>query len=301
MRVQLQTLKYFIALAQYKSFTDAASACFISQPALSRAIAGLEKELGCTIVQRGKTVELTPAGEVLLAEAKRILRQLDGLGKRVRAAAHTQQTLLLGYTAYGLLNAFRQNNRALLDGLCGSGVRLETVYDATPAIKQRLLNGELDAALLPESCVWDLPHCRTCVVSTLCSKIMVPRGHPLFGRDILSMRELAKEKFVFFSRDDMPMVFARHMSMCREAGFSPEIAGYGRKLGDVIDLLHQYGAVSIANCAFDYAASQDLRLLDLQENHPSQLVLAIRAQQTSPQMLRLFDQLTQTGMNAPRR
>ena len=42
MRVQLQTLKYFIALAQYKSFTDAASACFISQPALSRAIAGLE-------------------------------------------------------------------------------------------------------------------------------------------------------------------------------------------------------------------------------------------------------------------
>ena len=41
----LQMLEYFIALAEYGSFTDAAGACFVSQPALSRAIASLENEL----------------------------------------------------------------------------------------------------------------------------------------------------------------------------------------------------------------------------------------------------------------
>lgn len=291
MRVTLQMLEYFIALAEHRSFTDAASACFVSQPALSRAIASLEKELGCTIVERGKTVVLTPAGEVLLSEARRILLQIDGLGERVRAADRVRQTLLLGYTAYGMLNAFRQTNRELLGALPGEGIRLETVYDATPAIKQRLVSGELDGAILPENCVWNLPHCRTCVVSTLKSKLMIPREHPLFDRESVSMRELTDSKFVFFSREDMPMVFARHVGMCRDAGFSPEIVGYGRKAGDVIDLLHQYGAVSIASCAFDYAESEELRLVPIRENYTSSLVLAIRGQQVNPEMLRLFGRL----------
>lgn len=291
-------LEYFIALAEHGSFTDAASACYVSQPALSRAIASLEKELGCTIVERGKTVELTAAGEVLLAEARRILLQIEGLGERVRAADRVHQTLMLGYTAYGLLNAFRQANRDALGVLPGEGIRLETVYDATPAIKQRLLSGELDGAILPENCVWNLPHCRTCVVSTLKCKLMIPCEHPLFTRESVSMRELADSRFVFFSREDMPMVFAKHVGMCRDAGFSPEIVGYGRKAGDVIDLLHQYGAVSIASCAFDYAESEELRLVPIREDYSSSLVLAIRDQNVSAGMLRLFGYLERASVGA---
>lgn len=293
----LQMLEYFIALAECGSFTDAAGACFVSQPALSRAIASLENELGCELVYRDKRKKLTftPAGDTLLVEARRILLQIEGLGERVRAADRARQTLLLGYTAYGMLNAFRQTNRALLSWLNDEGVRLETVYDATPTIKKRLLSGELDGAILPEDCVWNLPHCRTCVVSTLKSKIMVPREHPLFGSESISMRQLAGERFVFFSPADMPMVFARHVGMCRHAGFSPEIVGYGRKAGDVIDLLHQYGAISIANCAFDYVESEELRLIPIQEDYTSSLVLTAREECANPAMLRLLARLDQSG------
>lgn len=291
----LQTLEYFVALAEHRSFTDAAAACYITQPALSRAIASLEKELGCTIVERGKVVALTPAGEVLLEEAKRILRQIEGLGGRVRSADRIRQTLLLGYTAYGMLNAFRQTRRALLNDLHSKGIRLETVYDATPAIKQRLLSGELDGAILPENCVWNLAHCRTCVVSTFKSKIMVPCGHPFFDEESVSMRQLAGEKFVFFSPEDMPMVFARHISMCRDAGFSPEIVGYGRKAGDVIEQLHQHGAICIANCAFDYVESEELRLVPILEDYTSSLVMAIRDQDVNAEMLGLFEEIEHSG------
>lgn len=288
----LQMLEYFVALAERKSFTDAANACFVSQPALSRAIAGLEKELGCTIVERGKNVSLTPAGEVLYTEAKRILPQMDTMLERVRATMHgVHGTILLGYIAYGMLQSFRHATKACLQDMRNAGVRLETVYDSAPEIKRRLLSGELDGAILPENCVWNLPHCRTCETSRQRNKLMIPKEHPLFSCESISMKQLKDSKFVFFSPDDMPMVFAKHVHMCRDAGFSPEIAGYGRKVGDVIDLMHQHGAVSIATCAFDYTESSDLRLVPIEEFYTSALVLVIREKNCSPLMCQLFEQI----------
>lgn len=284
----LQMLEYYLVLAERRSFTDAANACFISQPALSRAIASLEKELGCAIVRRGKTVELTPAGEVLLVEARRVLEQVDSLTERVQAAGRIRQTMLVGYPAYGILNAFRQANMEALASLREEGVRVETVYDATPALKQRLLSGELDAVILPDNCVWNLSRCRFCRVCRLRYKLMVPRKHPLFDSESVSMGQLAGEKFVFFSPEDVPMVFAKHVSLCREAGFSPEIVGYGRKAGDVIDLLHQHGAVGIASSAFDYTESDVLRLIPIRGVEPTYLALAIRERCTNQAALRLF-------------
>ena len=106
----LQMLEYFIALVEKGSFTDAANACYVSQPALSRAIANLEKELGCAVVERGKTVVATAAGEVLRIEAERILGQIDVMVERVqRAKQGYRGTMVLGYVAYGMLRAFRQN------------------------------------------------------------------------------------------------------------------------------------------------------------------------------------------------
>lgn len=288
----LQMLEYFIALAEKGSFTEAASACYVSQPALSRAIASLEKEIGCAIVERGKNVVLTPAGEVLRVEAQRILGQIDVMVERVkRVQQGVKGTLTLGYIAYGMLQFFRKSSQEALDWLKREGVRLETIYDSAPEIKRRLMSGELDAALLPENCIWNLPHCRFCRVSIQKNKVMIPIGHPLFHSESVSMKQLKDSKFVFFSPADMPMVFAKHVSMCRNAGFSPEIAGYGRKAGDVIDLLHQYGAVGITICAFDYTESESLHLVPFEENYTSWLVLAIREQNAGSAALRLFKRL----------
>ena len=66
-------------------FSRVADKLFIAQPALSRQIQQLEKNLGVLLFERNKrNVKLTPAGEYLREEAKQVLSQLDNIGKRAQ-------------------------------------------------------------------------------------------------------------------------------------------------------------------------------------------------------------------------
>jgi DNA-binding transcriptional LysR family regulator len=78
--VNLQQLRYVVATAELGTMTSAAAACHVGQPALTRAVRALERELGLTVfVRRGRTVELTPDGEEVVAIARRVLGEVDAL------------------------------------------------------------------------------------------------------------------------------------------------------------------------------------------------------------------------------
>ncbi|KOG91350.1 LysR family transcriptional regulator [Streptomyces varsoviensis] len=79
-------LEYFVAVAKERHFARAAESCFVSQPALSAAIAKLERELNVTLINRGHNYEgLTPEGERLVVWAKRILAEQDAFKAEVAA------------------------------------------------------------------------------------------------------------------------------------------------------------------------------------------------------------------------
>jgi DNA-binding transcriptional LysR family regulator len=79
-------LEYFVAVAREKHFARAAEACYVSQPALSAAIAKLERELNVTLINRGHNYEgLTAQGERLVVWAKRILAEQDAFKAEVAA------------------------------------------------------------------------------------------------------------------------------------------------------------------------------------------------------------------------
>jgi DNA-binding transcriptional LysR family regulator len=74
----LDAMRYLVALEQHRHFGRAASACHITQPALSNALRALEAELNVAIVRRGRSYEgLTPEGERVLASANRLLREQE--------------------------------------------------------------------------------------------------------------------------------------------------------------------------------------------------------------------------------
>jgi DNA-binding transcriptional LysR family regulator len=82
----LRQLEYFVAVARERHFARAAEACYVSQPALSTAIAKLERELNVTLINRGQNFEgLTLEGERLVVWAKRVLAEHDNL--KAEAAA----------------------------------------------------------------------------------------------------------------------------------------------------------------------------------------------------------------------
>src|ERR1700757_5493820 len=79
-------LEYFVAVAQERHFARAAEKWYVSQPALSVAIAKLERELDVTLINRGHSFQgLTAEGERLVVWAKRILAEHDAFKDEVRA------------------------------------------------------------------------------------------------------------------------------------------------------------------------------------------------------------------------
>ena len=76
----LTELRYVVAVARERHFGRAAEASFVSQPTLSVGIKKLEEELGVSIFERGSSeITLTPVGELIVAQAERILEQAAGI------------------------------------------------------------------------------------------------------------------------------------------------------------------------------------------------------------------------------
>ena len=94
----LDGMRYLVALEQRKHFGRAASACHITQPALSNALRALEKELGVAIVRRGRSYEgLTPEGQRVLETAQRLLRESELLRQDLHSdAGRPQGSLSIG-------------------------------------------------------------------------------------------------------------------------------------------------------------------------------------------------------------
>ncbi|MFE2042070.1 LysR family transcriptional regulator [Streptomyces sp. NPDC059477] len=96
--MQFRQLEYFVAVARERHFARAAEACYVSQPALSAAIAKLERELDVTLIHRDHTYQgLTPEGERLVVWAQRILAEHDAFKAEVAAVqSGVAGTLRLG-------------------------------------------------------------------------------------------------------------------------------------------------------------------------------------------------------------
>ncbi len=76
--MELDQLKYFLRVAELKSFTRAANELLVSQPALSRSIQRLEEQLGAPLlVRKSRSLELTEAGTLLLSRSRQVLNILE--------------------------------------------------------------------------------------------------------------------------------------------------------------------------------------------------------------------------------
>src|SRR5215470_9150017 len=99
--MELRHLRYFVAIAEEKSFTRAAKRLDMQQPPLSQQLRALEDELGFRLFdRRPKGVEITAAGAVFLEEAQGLLAGVRRASQRAaRVAAGVGGTLSVGFTS----------------------------------------------------------------------------------------------------------------------------------------------------------------------------------------------------------
>ena len=102
MHLELRHLRYFLAVADELNFSRAAERLHVAQPALSAQIRAFEKQLGCELFHRTtRKVELTPAGELLLPDAREIVGRADEAVQKLGALARGQQgTLRVAFVAH---------------------------------------------------------------------------------------------------------------------------------------------------------------------------------------------------------
>ncbi|NMO89253.1 LysR family transcriptional regulator [Actinomycetospora sp. TBRC 11914] len=192
--VHLRDLRYFVAVADAGSFTRAAEALFVSQPALSKQVRALETRLGARLLDRGPAgLALTPEGEALLPHARRLVDDWTAARADVRRAG-SAPTLLVGLqTAVG-----RDLTRRLLEATRERGARMQVRLISWSDASTGLADGTVDVAF-----VW-LPLVAPDVEARVLLReprwVALAADHPLAARAAVTLADLADEPFVALPR-----------------------------------------------------------------------------------------------------
>jgi DNA-binding transcriptional LysR family regulator len=193
--VSSRLLRYFVMVADELHFTQAAERLHVAQPALSKAIRRLERELGLPLFARSRHgVALTAAGLALLPAARAVLADLDcGLRAAREAQRAAAAELRVGYhSSVGpdLLQPMIERFTRLRPGW---QVELRAGDWSDPA--GAVLDGRADAALLrlPVPGQQDLD---TVTIRRDRRWVALPAGHRLAARDSVELADLAREPFI---------------------------------------------------------------------------------------------------------
>ncbi len=146
--MNFRALQYFVKLAELKHFSNAAAACFVSQPTLSTQIQKLEEELGVTLVERApRQIMLTPIGEDIAHRARHVLRDIEHLKDAARRSKDPETgTIKLGI--FPTLAPYLLPH--VIPVICEKypELRLQLAEEKTEEILSMLDQGRLDAGLL---------------------------------------------------------------------------------------------------------------------------------------------------------
>jgi DNA-binding transcriptional LysR family regulator len=221
--LNLNRLLVLVEVADRGSFSAAAQAMVMTQPAVSRQIAALEREVGSRLVERlPRGVRLTQAGELAVEHARAVLARL--------ATAEAQLNALVDLTGGRLrLSAFASANTALVPQALARFRQRYPEVELTLAGADAARNlsavrsGDLDLALVTD---WDLDPPETAagleLLPVLDDELLVAlgQGHHLARRGQLGLRELSGETWIEGAHPDCLGPLGRFFEV---AGFTPRI------------------------------------------------------------------------------
>jgi DNA-binding transcriptional LysR family regulator len=216
--MELRHLRYFVAVGEDQHYGRAAERLGIAQPALSRQIQDLEKELGFTLFDRlPRGVKLSAAGKLFLSDAQRILQEVEGAKLRAeRVATGRAGTLRLGFVEalswHGVVpDSFRRFRRQQSDA------ELELHPMLSLQQMEAVRSGKLDAGFIFSLEEPDGDFARRLVAQ--CKLLLAaPKGDTVTRLKRLRLCDLRDSPFIWVHRWVTPVYYDRMMQVCLRGG-----------------------------------------------------------------------------------
>ncbi len=232
--MELRHLRYFQAVAEELSFSKAARRLRIAQPALSRAVQEVERELGMQLIERERrSPRLTPAGTVLLHETALLLERLDDALRRVRRTAQGEEgELRLGYIGpptrpflARLLKEYRKRYPRVT-------VILE---ERTPErVWEMVSKGRLSVGLTRPVLAHEMLGLQTLLLREEKFCAAVPNDHPWAQQTSVPWKKLAGEPLIVLARREGAGSHDAIRAACEQAGFEPRLAHTPSVIGTIL-------------------------------------------------------------------
>jgi DNA-binding transcriptional LysR family regulator len=257
-------VQYFVAVAEELHFGRAAERLHIAQPSLSHPIRRLEQQLGVTLLERtSRRVELTPAGEALLTEGRRLLTQSQRVVRVTRAAGSERLTVGFYGSAAGallprLLRAFGEDHPTVE----------VSVRDLLLGRIDEILAGVVDVAftrLLPGQAEVEIE-----VIAREPRLVAIPPGHPLADRGSLTFADLGQERFITNPAVEADGPPARWLAEQTRHGLAGRVATEAASVQEILTLVASGRGVSLvpASIAGHYPRA-DVKYVEVKDADPA--------------------------------
>src|SRR6185369_6520921 len=220
----LKQIRYFLTVADLGSFTQAAAATFVAQPALSRQIAQLEEELGFSLFAReARGVRLTAAGSVYRDRVLAVETLLaSAADEGVQLSRGEAGVLRLLHSSSIPASSLMPSIARFLDA--SSGARIELDRISSEAQISELANGKADLGIVRFPLLRRDPGVSFVELAVERLWVALPAGHRLAGRASLALDELRPEAFVSAVHRERGGLARLVTDLCLGRGFVPRTA-----------------------------------------------------------------------------
>lgn len=271
-------LRYFIEVARYKSFSEAARQLYSSQPNLSKQIGLLEAELGFKLFTRvNRTVALTPAGQYLFDTLKNIPDQITKATERAKVIGRDKS----GRLSIGILEG--QHLNSFLPNAIGQ-------YQKTMAALEFELecSGFRQLRRGLESCQYDMIITISIELGgfseAVCSAKLIDQyaGIAVSAKRHISLEDhrifsdFKNERFITVSPEESPRIFERFMKLGAYCGFTPEIARKVSSLESLLLCVEMDLGVAIVDRDAALDKSYAINVLPISDGRPEDIVAVWR-------------------------
>ena len=243
--MELRHLRYFQAVAEELSFSRASRRLRIAQPALSRAVQEMERELGTQLIERERrSPRLTPAGAVLLHETGLILERLDESLRRVkRTASGEEGELRLGYIG----PPTRMFMSRLLKEYGKRFPRVTVILEErTPErVWEMVSKGRLSVGLTRPVLAHQSLGLQTLLLREEKFCAAVPKDHAWSKLTSLPWKKLAGEPLIILARREGAGSHDAIRVACDEAGFEPRIKHTPSVIGTILQYVEAGAGIGV--------------------------------------------------------